>query len=604
MKLNSLLLFLRQNRDRKTIKIGIAALLVIIIVWLSIRFITGIVVWLKVSDSESINLYLDRVLTIVLGICLLYALGLVGLFFLSFQKKSFVKKRLRQFNFLILGGALFFTAISSSLQFVSTNQNAKVVETEQQSKSIDRYFNLKEKYDQALKERGGPQFLEQRIQQLEFIDDLYRKDQILFADDILLLIEEMRQDSQPLLYTCFQSITILDDKKGETKRQLMTFLGRSLTRNEQILLYWLASLSEENQGFLQEMVQHGHLQEAISFFEENYALKNMINTLPKNANHHDLYDALQTLPKEESEKKEYYARELKERLEKEFTALYLHGCLIGDRSCLNQDKTHDCVIHVLPDEQFHKLAKIVLPTTEVNPGDPFDDTEDENSCDSEEEIEKVVAYERKLSLLRNKYWDVYIREYTLIDARIEIVKELESAISGAKKELAEESYSTPVRRLQLKERLTELEKRYSAEQIELRLLEHFIEDYSEGLTYSEDGSIIEPMIEAEEDENDTEDVDLMIQLVECRIRALQLQKSHLFNVKHSRYCLSHSHRGCTRELLELYQKVQFIPDSHLLQIYNRQLLVANKELERYKHKKAVKFRTRMEQFATLKLWHE
>lgn len=148
---------------------------------------------------------------------------------------------------------------------MSTTQNSKVIETEQRSKSIDRYFILKEKYDLAIKERGGRQFLEERVKQLELISDLCREDSKLFIDDICFLIEEIGQDVQPLLYPCFQSITILDDNNNETKKQLMTYLDRSLTRNEQILLYWLSNSTKGNEQFYQEMVKNNHLQEAIDF---------------------------------------------------------------------------------------------------------------------------------------------------------------------------------------------------------------------------------------------------------------------------------------------------------------------------------------------------
>lgn len=359
---------------KRIIKFSLIVFSILILIFLAYYLKDFIIDYFQISPSEGANKYAARVLGIVFFICISYVILFACIVFESFLPDSFVKKHLEKFNFIILGGALIFTAMSSVLQFVSTNQSSKVIETEQRSKSVDRYFILKEKYDLALKERGGSQFLEERVKQLELISELCSKDKELFIEDIYLLIEEIRQDVQPLLYPCFQSVTVLDDNNYETKKQLMTYLDRSLTRNEQILLYWLANSTNENEEFCQEMVRNNHLQEAIDFFESQYALDDIMNSMRKNSDKSNFslsYDALKIISKKDNEME--ISQELEQKLEQEFTALYLHGCLIGDRSCLNKDKPHDCVIKVFP--KYRELAQIVLPFTNI------DDIFDEESTD-------------------------------------------------------------------------------------------------------------------------------------------------------------------------------------------------------------------------------
>lgn len=506
----------------------------------------------QISSSESINGYMNRVLSVVFSICILCSISFIAIALESFRRDSFVEKHLEKFNFFILAIALIFTAISSILQFVSTTQNSKVIETAQRSKSIDRYFILKEKYDLAIKERGGRQFLEERVKQLELISDLYREDSEFFIDDICFLIEEIRQDVQPLLYPCFQSITILDDNNDETKKQLMMYLDRSLTRNEQILLYWLSSSTKGNEEFSQEMVKNNHLQEAINFFGSQYALDDIINSMHKS--NFDVYDAIKIIPKRDNE------MEMRQKLEQEFTALYLHGCLIGDRSCLNKDKSHDCVIKVFP--KYLELAQIVLPSTII---------------EDEEEINEKEEYDRKLIFLMDKYWNMYIRDYSFIDARRECIKQLEISILNVKKELKEKSFIISPKTLQLRQEISEMEKNYSYHQIKLRLAERFIEIYEDSLVSSEDENI---------------DIDTMIQFAESRIRALKLQKTHISNIKNSKYCRTKSlesdereHYGCTPEQKWLWYKLKNIPDKVLQQMYDTRIKDTEHEIEQLQEQK-------------------
>jgi hypothetical protein len=539
------------NRKR-IIKFLFIAFIILIIIFLPYYFKDYFIDFFQIPSSESINEYMDRVLSVIFFICIFCTISLIVIALESFRHDSFVGKHLEKFNFFILAIALIFTAISSILQFVSTTQNSKVIETEQRSKSIDRYFILKEKYDLAIKERGGRQFLEERVKQLELISDLCREDSKLFIDDICFLIEEIGQDVQPLLYPCFQSITILDDNNNETKKQLMTYLDRSLTRNEQILLYWLSNSTKGNEQFYQEMVKNNHLQEAIDFFDSQYALDDIINSMQKS--NFDVYDALKIIPERDNE------MELRQKLEQEFTALYLHGCLIGDRSCLNKDKPHDCVIKVFP--KYVESAQIVLPSTII---------------EDEEEINAKEEYDRKLNFLMDKYWNMYIRDYSFIDARREYIKQLEISISNVKKELKEKSFIISPKTLQLKQEISEMEKNYSYHQIKLRLAERFIENYQDNFVSSEDENV---------------DIDTMIQFAENRIRALKLQKTHISNIKNAKYCITKSlnsnepeHYGCTPEQNWLRSKLENIPDKVLQQMYDMRIKETEHEIEQLQEQK-------------------